>query len=109
MGCGCGRLVRGAGCAGGCVECSEKMSCVCLENGGMSLASVKVGGIYCIVGVDLSLDSGIRRRLFELGFVVGAKIKVLRRSFLGKTLLISINSFTLSLREVEKIYVVECT
>jgi Fe2+ transport system protein FeoA len=50
----------------------------------------------CECGIELSIISlnidnrKLKLRLYEIGFFVGSKIKVLKRSFLKKTLLIHI-------------------
>ena len=40
----------------------------------------------------------LKRRLLELGFISGEKIKVLRKSIIGNTILVEICSYTISLR-----------
>ncbi len=47
----------------------------------------------------------IKRRLLELGFTPGTRVKVLRRSLLGQAYLVEIRGFTLSMRKEILAYV----
>lgn len=50
----------------------------------------------------------IRRRLYELGFICGRKIKVVKKSLIKKTILVEIENYLLSLRcTVAQIILVE--
>ncbi len=53
--------------------------------------------LYIVCNIDCS-NVAISRRLTELGFVVGSKLKILQFSALKKTLLLDIEGYILSLR-----------
>ncbi len=44
---------------------------------------------FCIKQLNIS-DPKLKLRLYEIGFFVGSKIKVLNKSFLNKTLLVNV-------------------
>ena len=44
---------------------------------------------YCITQLNID-DDKLKLRLYEIGFFVGSKIKVLNKSFLNKTLLVHV-------------------
>lgn len=51
-----------------------------------------------LVGLDKLAPLKIRRRLCDLGFTPGQRVRLVRRSVLGKALLIEIRGYTLSIR-----------
>ena len=63
------------------------------------LADCKVGQNKKIVRIDPKAPIKIRRRLLELGWTNGQRVKILRRSFFGQTFLIEIRFFCLSVRK----------
>lgn len=63
-----------------------------------NLADGETNKVYEITDIDESFDIKYGRRLAEIGFVNGEKIKILRKSFLKKTFLVGINGFVISLR-----------
>lgn len=52
-----------------------------------------------VTKINSKLGSNMLRRLGDLGIVEGTNITVLKKSFLGKTLLVSLNGYTLSFRD----------
>ena len=52
-----------------------------------------------VVKIYKNLGSNIIRRLCDLGIYEGADIKILKKSFFGKTFLVSLNGYTLSFRD----------
>lgn len=62
------------------------------------LSNANLNQEYIISEISLS-NIPIARRLSELGFYSGAKIKVFGFSVLKKTILVEIQGYTLSLRE----------
>ncbi|MDD4686159.1 MAG: FeoA family protein [Clostridia bacterium] len=52
---------------------------------------------YEIKGINGEYRLKYIRRLYELGFISGEKVTILRRSFLNKTLLIKIKGYALLL------------
>jgi len=50
---------------------------------------------------DVRAERSLRRRLFELGFVPGTKVRVIRRAPLGDPLELELRGGRLSLRAVE--------
>lgn len=54
---------------------------------------------YVIKEVDNSLTFKIKRRIMELGFFVGEKVVVLKKSLQAKTFLVSINGCVFTLRK----------
>ncbi len=63
-----------------------------------TLKFAKQNAICEVVGVETQ-NQNIVRRLGDFGIVKGTKITVLKRSFLNKTLLVSLNGYTLSFRD----------
>ena len=63
----------------------------------MNLTNGKKNKIYKIIKIDGELK--IKRRLLDLGFVVGEKLQILQISPLKKTYLITIKNYVLALRE----------
>lgn len=62
-----------------------------------NLANVKLGKNYVIEGISTSSTKN-KRRLLELGFTIGQKIKPVRKSLVGKVFLIEIRGYTLSIK-----------
>ncbi len=63
-----------------------------------NLNTCKIGKLYTIDAIGEQLPLKIRRRMYDLGFINGQKIKVVRKSLLKKAILIEIRGYTLSLR-----------
>lgn len=56
-------------------------------------------GIFCkIVGFVENVPLKIKRRLLELGLTSGQKVRIVRKSILGKACLIEVRGYLLSLR-----------
>ena len=67
-----------------------------LEN---TLATAKINKTYEVIDIDENYNIKYGRRLAEIGFVSGEKIKIIRKSIFGKTFLVSVNGFVISLRK----------
>ena len=63
------------------------------------LADVRIGEWGGIVGYVEEAPLQFKRRLLELGLTPGKKVKVERKSLLGKTVLVQIRGYMLSLRK----------
>ncbi len=74
------------------------MKCDVKENY-TSLKSANLNTKFKVVKVHENLGINMLRRLGDLGIVEGTEISVLKKSFLGKTLLVSLNGYTLSFRD----------
>lgn len=70
-----------------------------LKNEFLSLKNAEVNQKFKVVKVHSLLGENMVRRLCDLGIVEGTKIEVLKKSFLGKTFLVSLNGYTLSFRD----------
>lgn len=64
-----------------------------------NLTSSKINKTYIIENISELTSLKIKRRLLELGFTKGQKIKLLRKSLLGKAYLIEIRGYTLTLKK----------
>lgn len=64
-----------------------------------NLTNVKLNTLVEIDGFSSCLSANLSRRLMELGFLKGEKIKVLRKSLLGKAYLIELRLYTLTIRK----------
>lgn len=64
-----------------------------------NLTSAKINKTYIIENISEQTSLKIKRRLLELGFTKGQKIKLLRKSLLGKAYLIEIRGYTLTLKK----------
>ncbi len=64
----------------------------------LNLKNAKLGKVYKIQNINDIAPIKIFRRLFDLGFTCGQRVKLVRKSLLGKACLIEIRGFTLSLR-----------
>ena len=64
-----------------------------------NLTSSKINKTYIIEKISELTSLKIKRRLLELGFTKGQKIKLLRKSLLGKAYLIEIRGYTLTLKK----------
>lgn len=62
------------------------------------LIATKLGHFATICGFADSTPIKIKRRLLDLGFTKGQKIKVVRKSTLGKDYMVELRYFTLTLR-----------
>ena len=65
----------------------------------MNLAQAKKNKYYYVQGISQSSPFKIRRRLLELGFTEGVKVKLTRKSLIGQAYLIEIRGFILSMRK----------
>ena len=65
----------------------------------INLKNVKTGKYYKILDISQYATDKIRRRLLELGFTSGEYIKIIRKSLIGKTLLVEIRGYILSIRD----------
>ncbi len=65
----------------------------------LSLKQARLGEKFKVVKIHNDLGINMYRRLGDLGIVEGVDICVLKKSFLGKTLLVSLNGYTLSFRD----------
>ncbi len=73
----------------------------------INLCDVEINKEYKIVEF-VEGPFAIKRRLFELGFIRGRSIKVIRKSLIKKTILVEIEGYLLSLRcTVAQIILVE--
>ncbi len=63
----------------------------------ITLNECEVNKNLVIYDIDMT-NAKIARRLTELGFIIGAKVKILYKSTLKKTLLIEIQGYLLSMR-----------
>ena len=58
-----------------------------------NLASIKNGVYFSVVGISPSASFKIRRRLYELGFIFGTKVRVVRKSLTGQAYLVELRDF----------------
>lgn len=63
-----------------------------------NLAKARAGKYYEISAYEEKVSIKIKRRLLELGLTVGQKVKIVRKSLLGKAFLIEIRGYSLSMR-----------
>ncbi|OJF17035.1 MAG: iron transporter FeoA [Bacillaceae bacterium G1] len=54
-----------------------------------------------LVITELAMEGTMRRRLLDLGFIPGARVKMLRKSPLGDPAAFSVNRTTIALRKEE--------
>lgn len=64
----------------------------------MTLKNCKTNKYYSVVRVLDKMDQRVLRRLYELGFTPQQKVKVLRKSLSGGTILVENRGYLLSLR-----------
>lgn len=64
----------------------------------LNLLKAKKNLYLSIHDIASSAPFKIKRRLLELGFTPGTRVRVLRKSLLGQAYLIEIRGFTLSMR-----------
>ncbi len=64
----------------------------------MRLSECKENKYYSIIKIDSLLSEKLRRRLYDLGFLAGQKVRVVNKSLLKKAYMIEIRGYTLSLR-----------
>lgn len=71
-----------------------------------SLLQSEFDKFYTINSIH-GLSTSLTRRLCELGFIKGQKIKLIKKSLLGKVFLVEIRGYILSLRRniIASIYV----
>ena len=63
------------------------------------LSDLKLNECCEFVEYDVSIPLNIKRRMLELGFVSGVKVRLLQLSFLNDVMLVELNGYTLSLRK----------
>lgn len=66
-----------------------------------TLADLRVGESATIVGFDPSLVPATARRLFDLGFAVGAPVHAVRRAPLRDPIVYSVAHYEIALRRAE--------
>lgn len=64
-----------------------------------NLMLAKVGMFYIIEGIMDKAPLKIKRRILELGFTRGQRVRLLRKSLLGKAYLVELRGFTLTIRK----------
>ena len=64
-----------------------------------SLEKAKRGIYYNLVGISDIAPLKLRRRLLELGLTAGQKVRIVRKSLLGKAYLLEVRGYTLSMRK----------
>lgn len=65
------------------------------------LAELGPGATATIVDIDGSLEPSAARRLFDLGFVPGSEVTVLRRAPLGDPMIFEIAEYEVALRRAQ--------
>ena len=80
---GCGRAIK--------VNKQKNTECFCLNN-------FVENDVVCVCEISDKLSEGVLRRLLELGFVVNAKVRVEKFSFLKEVVIVEINGYLISLR-----------
>ena len=74
----------------------------------MELSEGKKGRVYAIFRIKKCCPTKLRRRLCDLGFLGGEKVKILSKSLLKKVFLVEIKEYTLSIqRELCKYIILE--
>lgn len=63
-----------------------------------TLKNAKTGKFYTIKNLSEFASDKIVRRLFDLGFTPMQKIKLVRKSLIGKTFLVEVRGYILSMR-----------
>ena len=64
----------------------------------LTLQKAKVGKFYKILKLSEYSSDKIVRRLFDLGFTSNQDIRLVRKSLIGKTFLVELRGYTISLR-----------
>lgn len=64
-----------------------------------NLLNGKLGTFYKIHKISYSVGDKVKRRLLDLGFTKGEKIRVVGKSLLKKAYLIEIRGYTLTLKK----------
>lgn len=64
-----------------------------------NLLKAKLGVFYKINDITYNLGDNVKRRLLDLGFTKGEKIRVVGKSLLKKAYLIEIRGYTLTLKK----------
>ena len=72
----------------------------------MLLSELKTGEEGKIEDFKSDCTNKIRRRLLDLGFTSGERVRLARKSILGKVILIEIRGYTLSLQRKIANYVI---
>lgn len=64
-----------------------------------NLLDIKIGQYVKLKSYKLDTPIKIKRRLLDLGFTEGQKLRTIRKSLLGKTYMLELRGFTLTLRK----------
>lgn len=71
-----------------------------MENrGGAGLDALGIGRRGVLIQIQGCIDKKIFRRLLELGFVSGAKVRIEQKSMAGDVLLVEVCGYLLSIRK----------
>ncbi|TWP37386.1 FeoA family protein [Leekyejoonella antrihumi] len=65
------------------------------------LADLRKGMTAEIVDLDLALGDSTARRLFDLGFVPGARVSVLRKAPMGDPVILQVAGYEVALRKAQ--------
>lgn len=65
----------------------------------VKLNALKIGECGIISSYSSMIDAKLKRRLLELGFCLGTKIRILNVSLLNKVALVELNGYVLSVRK----------
>lgn len=65
----------------------------------MLLSELKIGHEGKIIGFNPACPTKIKRRLLDLGFIEGTKIRLVRKSMLNKVVLLELRGYVLSLQK----------
>ncbi len=63
------------------------------------LEKAKNGVFYTIESYSKNAPLALKRRILELGLTPGQKVRIVRKSLLGKAYLIEVRGYTLSMRK----------
>ena len=61
--------------------------------------NLKMGKFSVLKGISSNANVRIKRRLLELGFTKGQSVRIIKKSLLGKTVLVQVRGYILSLRK----------
>ena len=64
-----------------------------------NLLDIKIGQYVKLKSYKMDTPIKIKRRLLDLGFTEGQKLRTIRKSLLGKTYMLELRGFTLTLRK----------
>lgn len=66
-----------------------------------TLAELPVGAQGVVVGFDEAMEAAIARRFFDLGFAVGARVRVVRRAPLRDPIVFEVANYEIALRAAQ--------